>query len=69
MKSTKLKHLPNILTFCNMGIGIIVIYSMVANNSMISIKLACCLIYIAAMFDFLDGCLARHLNASSEMGK
>jgi len=69
MKSTRLKHLPNILTFCNMGIGIIVVYSMIANNSMISIKFACYLIYIAVIFDFLDGCLARYLNASSEMGK
>ena len=69
MKSTKLKHLPNILTFCNMGIGIIVVYSMMVNSPMISIKFACYLIFLAVILDFLDGHLARYLNASSEMGK
>ncbi|NLP35954.1 MAG: hypothetical protein GX359_12345 [Clostridiales bacterium] len=69
MKSTKLKHLPNVLTFCNMAIGILVICLMVHNHSLSCIKLGCYLIYIAVILDLLDGCLARHLNASSDMGK
>ncbi|NMA80106.1 MAG: hypothetical protein GX967_05615 [Clostridiales bacterium] len=69
MKATRLKHLPNILTFCNMVIGIVVVCSMKHSNTIISIKTSCYLIYIAVVFDFLDGCLARFLNASSEMGK
>ncbi|HHY91530.1 MAG TPA: CDP-diacylglycerol--serine O-phosphatidyltransferase [Clostridiales bacterium] len=69
MQSTKLKNLPNALTFGNMAIGILVICLMLHNNSLFGIKFACCLIYSAVILDLLDGHLARYLNASSEMGK
>lgn len=69
MKSTKLKHLPNMITFCNMGIGVVVVYLAMHNSPVTGIKLSCFLIFIAAVLDFLDGHLARYLNASSEMGK
>lgn len=69
MESTKLKYLPNTLTFCNMALGILVICIMIYNNSLFITRLGCFLIYIAAILDLLDGYLARHLNVSSEMGK
>ena len=69
MKIAKLKHLPNALTFSNMAIGILVICSTIHNHSISGIKLGCYMIYIAVILDLLDGCLARHLNASTDMGK
>lgn len=69
MKSRKLKCLPNVLTFCNMAIGILVICTMIHCESLFRIKLACFMIYLAVIIDMLDGFLARHLNAASEMGK
>jgi CDP-diacylglycerol--serine O-phosphatidyltransferase len=69
MKSSKLKYLPNILTFCNMTIGIYIICLMILNKSLSGTRLACYLIYIAAVLDFFDGLLARHLNAVTEMGR
>lgn len=69
MKSAILKYLPNALTFCNMAIGVIVVCSMLLNDSLFSIRLACYLIYLAVVLDMLDGHLARYLNLSSEMGK
>ncbi|CUH92766.1 CDP-alcohol phosphatidyltransferase family protein [Herbinix luporum] len=69
MKATKLKHLPNILTSCNMAIGILVICSMIHNDSLSDRKLACYLVYVAVVLDGFDGYFARYLNASSDMGK
>lgn len=69
MKSTRLKHLPNALTLCNMAIGILVVFLMIYSSSLSSIRLACFLIYIAVIFDMLDGRFARYLNSSSELGK
>ncbi|MGI6577374.1 MAG: CDP-alcohol phosphatidyltransferase family protein [Eubacteriales bacterium] len=70
MKSSKLRYLPNALTFANMAIGVfIVCFLMISQNSIYDVKLVCYMIYIAAIFDMLDGHLARYLNASSEMGK
>lgn len=61
MKSAILKYLPNALTFCNMAIGVIVVCSMLLNDSLFSIRLACYLIYLAVVLDMLDGHLARYL--------
>lgn len=69
MQSSKLKHIPNILTYCNLAIGILVIYLTVQKSTLPSIKLACNLLYIAVICDLLDGHLARHLNATSDIGK
>lgn len=69
MKTSKLKHLPNALTLSNMAIGVFIIFLMIKNHSVSSLRLACCLIYIAVVFDMLDGYLARYLNSSSELGK
>ena len=69
MKSTKIKYIPNILTICNMAIGIMIIFSMIHNHSLYHRRLACFMIYVAVILDVLDGYLARHLNAVSDMGK
>ena len=69
LKSKRIKCIPNILTICNMAIGIMVICSMIHNHSLYNRRLACFMIYIAAILDGLDGYLARHLDAVSDMGK
>ena len=55
MITTRFKHLPNTLTFCNMAIGILVFCLMIYNSSLSSIRLACYLIYISVILDTLDG--------------
>ena len=65
----KTKHVPNMLTFSNMAVGVLVILTMMRSNSVTGTRLACLLIYLAVIFDSLDGFLARHLNATSELGR
>lgn len=69
MESAKLKHLPNILTFSNMALGILIIFLMLKDNSLAAVKLSCYLIFVAIIFDMFDGYLARYLNATSKIGK
>lgn len=69
MKSVMLKYLPNTLTVCNMVIGILAVCLMIHNRILSGIKLACYLIYVAVIFDMLDGHLARYFNTSSQLGK
>jgi len=59
------KHIPNILTGFNLFSGLISI-TMVLQGSFI---LASLFIFIAAVFDYLDGTAARLLDARSEIGK
>ena len=59
------KHIPNILTGFNLLCGLISI-TMVLQGSFI---LASLFIFIAAVFDYLDGTAARLLDARSELGK
>jgi len=56
--------IPNLLTLSNMLAGILSIYIGMTGD----LALAAYLIFIAAIFDFLDGFAARLLNASSELG-
>ena len=69
MKSTKIKCIPNVLTFCNMAIGILIICLMIHNDSLLGMRMACLLVYVSVVLDVLDGHLARHLDATSDMGK
>jgi CDP-diacylglycerol--serine O-phosphatidyltransferase len=62
-------HLPNLLTLCNMAIGLFVICFMIGNNSLYNRQLAIYLVYIAVFLDCLDGSLARYLNVVTDMGK
>ncbi len=57
-------HIPNTLTLTNMLAGILSIY-MAMKGDLVT---ASYLIFIAAVFDFLDGFAARLLNAYSEIG-
>lgn len=59
------KYIPNFITSLNIAAGSLSIMFSFEGY----ITLAAYLILIAAVFDFLDGMMARLLNAYSEMGK
>lgn len=61
----RLKHLPNFITILNMVCGILSIIVMIEGG----IIPAFYLILIAAVFDFLDGMIARILSTHSPLGK
>lgn len=58
-------HIPNFITILNLISGAIGIF-LVLKGKVID---ACYMMYLAALFDFLDGLMARILKASSEIGK
>ncbi|MAW31044.1 MAG: CDP-diacylglycerol--serine O-phosphatidyltransferase [Flavobacteriales bacterium] len=60
-----LRNLPNTMTTFNLICGLASIYYAFEND----LQTAACLIFIGAIFDFLDGLVARFLNVSSEFGK
>jgi CDP-diacylglycerol--serine O-phosphatidyltransferase len=59
------KHLPNFLTILNLACGTVAIVFTLEGQW----RWAIYLILLAVLFDFLDGLVARLLNASSETGK
>lgn len=59
------KHIPNILTCCNLLSGCLSTFFAFQNNFF----LALLLIIIGAVFDFFDGFVARLLHVSSPIGK
>lgn len=67
MKSIQpvIKQLPNIITSLNLATGCLVIVFAINNR----LYEASFLIFIAGLFDFLDGLAARMLKAYSEFGK
>ncbi len=58
-------HIPNIITLFNLLSGVISIYCAMTGQ----LDLAAWLIFIAAVFDFLDGMAARLLHAKSAIGE
>jgi len=60
-----MKHIPNIITLANLLCGCLSIVAAFSGE----LILAGFLIFLAAIFDFLDGFLAKLLNAHSELGK
>lgn len=59
------KHIPNFITLLNLisgGIAIIFIFDG-------KLSIAAYLVFLAALFDFFDGMVARLLNVKSEIGK
>jgi CDP-diacylglycerol--serine O-phosphatidyltransferase len=60
-----IKHLPNFITCLNLFSGTIALTYAVQGD----LKTAAYFILLAAIFDFMDGLLARALNAYSEIGK
>ena len=59
------KHIPNFLTCCNLLCGVVGIFYLFEGDFWI----ASYSIYIACVFDFLDGFAARMLKVSSPIGK
>jgi CDP-diacylglycerol--serine O-phosphatidyltransferase len=59
-----LKQLPNLCTIINLSLGFFSILLATSGNCLN----AAIFILIASFFDFLDGFLAKKLNASSELG-
>lgn len=60
------KHLPNAFTCGNLLCGCAAIVAILVRNEVL---VACYLMGLAALFDFLDGFLARLLKAYSPIGK
>ncbi|HSZ25803.1 MAG TPA: CDP-alcohol phosphatidyltransferase family protein [Cytophagaceae bacterium] len=61
------KHIPNALTCANLLCGLLGIASVFILND--DLTIASYFIYLACIFDFLDGFVARLLNVSSSIGK
>jgi len=59
------KYIPNTITTLNLICGTLSIFFSIIGNPTI----ASYLIFVAALFDFLDGFAARTLNAYSDLGK
>jgi CDP-diacylglycerol--serine O-phosphatidyltransferase len=59
-----MKHVPNFITSLNLASGFIAII-FAANGNLVT---ASWLIFLAMIFDFLDGLSARLLKAYSEIG-
>ncbi|HSI77220.1 MAG TPA: CDP-diacylglycerol--serine O-phosphatidyltransferase [Lunatimonas sp.] len=59
------QHIPNLVTCLNLVCGMAGIYFVLEGN----VLWAAYLVILAAVFDFLDGFLARVMDAYSELGK
>ena len=59
-----IKHIPNTITCCNLLSGCVSIFLLCQNH----VLGASAMIFVAAVFDFLDGFAARMLNAKSPIG-
>ena len=59
------RHIPNLVTTCNLAIGVLAVFMALGNQ----VLFASWLILLAALLDFLDGFLARILDAASPLGK
>lgn len=59
------KHIPNFITCLNLFTGCVAIFIAFQGN----LEFAAYLVGVAALFDFLDGMIARLLHAYSEIGK
>ena len=60
------KNLPNIVTLCNLTVGLIAIFYGLIQSNLI---LCSWLIFIGILLDFLDGKIARFLKVESDYGK
>ncbi len=58
------KQIPNLLTLCNLFLGCVAILHIFKGE----VTIACLLVFIAGVIDFLDGFVARLLNAQSDIG-
>ncbi len=60
-----MKQIPNILTMANVMTGMVMMLFIVSGN----VQMSLILLALALLFDFLDGFLARLLDATTELGK
>jgi len=65
------KHIPNAITCLNLFTGCVAVYIIfqASPGDLSSLEFAAYLVGLAAVFDFLDGLVARVLHAYSEIGK
>jgi len=63
--SSLLRHIPNFITLLNLSTGIAGIWFVLESNPF----KGALLVFLAALFDFLDGMSARMLNSFSVIGK
>lgn len=67
------KAIPNSITCLNLFTGCVAIYIIsqetLSGTQYISLEFGAYLVFLAAIFDFLDGMVARLLHAYSEIGK
>lgn len=64
-----LKHLPNAITVTNMVLGLSVIFLVIGDQGRAAVNGCCLLILLGAVLDYVDGRLARYLQAASDFGK
>ncbi len=60
-----IKNIPNAITLLNLSCGVYAIVMLFGQK----VQIACLLIWVAAILDFLDGFTAKLLHAHSEIGK
>src|SRR5690606_22275630 len=60
------KAIPNIITLLNLISGCIGLYFVLVQKD---VSMAVYMVFIAAIFDFADGFVARALKVSGELGK
>ena len=60
------RQIPNLITLCNLGCGVLSILAAIAYQAPTQAALLICL---GILFDFFDGMTARLLSVSSPMGK
>lgn len=59
------KNIPNVFTCLNLLCGCLAIISVFHSNVIMLVSM----VFLAALFDFMDGLIARSLNAYSDIGK
>jgi len=69
MPRAVLKKIPNTLTFLNMILGLTAIAVIMRVETPQAVFIAAALIAVGGLVDFLDGYVARRLNAVSDFGK
>ncbi|UKJ06379.1 CDP-diacylglycerol--serine O-phosphatidyltransferase [Solitalea lacus] len=63
------KHIPNFITCLNLFTGCIAAYYALKAHEIAELEVVTYLMLIAAFFDFIDGFVARLVNAHSAIGK
>ncbi len=62
-------HIPNFITLLNLMCGCLAIVAAFKSNLISDLVIASYLIFAGAVFDYLDGTVAKLLNAKTDIGK